>query len=393
MNSENSTGGSSDSSFAIKEGNFLDYLAVAVKWRRFILSIVLSSMVIAIIVSLLLPKVYKATASVVPPKESSGPSPFSAASSLLRGLGGSRLGSLGQSTGAYNYLAILNSRSAREAVVQRFNLFAEYKIADSLMEDALRQLDENVSIEIQKEDYITIDVTDRDPKRCAEMANFLVEELNQISIRLGTKEAHDNREFIETRVNGLMNELHLAEDSLRRYQETTGTMISPDQTATLSVVAGLYGMKARKEVELSILQRSFDSSDPAVQQVKLELQEIDRKVSAFPEVGLMSARLYENVLIRQKILEYLIPMLEQSRIDEKKDVPVILVLDKAVPAERKAGPKRLWIVLATTAASLFFALSIVFFRERLSFLNATNPEHRRKMQEIRDLMRRKKNRS
>ncbi len=36
-------------------------------------------------------------------------------------------------------------------------------------------------------------------------------------------------------------------------------------------------------------------------------------------------------------------MYEQAKVEEQKDVPVILVLDKAVPPKRKAKPKRLII--------------------------------------------------
>ena len=52
-----------------KKPDFLDYLSVLLKWRRFIIINVLVVTLIAVMTSLLLPKWYRATASVLPPKE------------------------------------------------------------------------------------------------------------------------------------------------------------------------------------------------------------------------------------------------------------------------------------------------------------------------------------
>ncbi|HLX13059.1 MAG TPA: Wzz/FepE/Etk N-terminal domain-containing protein, partial [Bacteroidota bacterium] len=100
---------------------FLGAVAILVKWWRFIVFNVLIVTGIAVIVSLLLPKWYKATASIMPPKD---PNPFNllgTTGSLLRGLGSlSKLAGGSQSGGSYNYFAILKSRTAMEEVVRKF---------------------------------------------------------------------------------------------------------------------------------------------------------------------------------------------------------------------------------------------------------------------------------
>lgn len=65
--------------------------------------------------------------------------------------------------------------------------------------------------------------------------------------------------------------------------------------------------------------------------------------------------------IQQKILEYVIPLLEQAKVDEQKNIPATLVLDKAVPAERKSKPQRVLIVALATFFVFVISILIAFF--------------------------------
>ena len=90
---------------------------------------------------------------------------------------------------------------------------------------------------------------------------------------------------------------------------------------------------------------------------------MNKKVAKIPEAGLEAVRLYRDVAIQQKIVEFLVPMYEQARIDEQKDVPVILVLDKAVPPEKKARPKRFIIVVVWNIVGFILSVLFIFGRE------------------------------
>jgi uncharacterized protein involved in exopolysaccharide biosynthesis len=79
-------------------------------------------------------------------------------------------------------------------------------------------------------------------------------------------------------------------------------------------------------------------------------------------------RLQRNVEIQTKILTYLLPVYEQAKIEEKKETPTILVLDKPYVAERKTKPKRLTMVLLSIFGS-FFVLSICTIIYETTFKN------------------------
>jgi uncharacterized protein involved in exopolysaccharide biosynthesis len=341
------------------------YLGTLHRWRKFLLINIFVAGGIAAIVSLLLPVWYKSSASIMSPKEQDLLNPLGAASSLLRGMNLGRRSGSGP-LGAYNFLAILNSRTAMDSVVRRFDLIATYDVSDSSMEKTIRELRGNVAFQFEEDDYISIEVEDRDPVRAADMANYFVEVLNTISIRLGTLEASENRKFIERRLAGANSELARNEDSLRAYQEKVKMIIVPEQDGSgLGAVADLYAMKAKKEIELAILEKSLAGDDPSILRLKLEIGELDNKLESFPEIGLESLRLYRDVLVQQKIVEILLPLYEQARVDEQKDVPALLVIDTAVPAEKKSRPQRMLIVLFTVLLTSIVAVGWVFFIERI----------------------------
>lgn len=346
-------------------GDIFTIGAIAFRWRRFLVINVLVAAVISIVVSLVLPKWYKSTASIIPPKDQDMLNPLSAAGSVLKGLSlGRRVG--GSSLGTYNYLAILKSRSALDSVVRKFNLIEVYDVGDTSMEEAIKELKDNAAFELQDDDYITIEVYDRDPQRAADMANYFVDVLNTLSLRLGTLEARNNREFIGKRLEASRDDLRRAEDALKAYQEESKMIVIPEQNSSSSVggVAELYGMKAKKEIELAILRKSVNPDDPAIAQLELELKELDRKLESFPEIGIESIRLYREVIIQQKIVEFLLPLFEQAKVDEQKDVPVLLVLDRAVKAEKKSKPLRTLIVMASVFGVFFLSLLAAFIFEK-----------------------------
>jgi tyrosine-protein kinase Etk/Wzc len=301
------------------------------------------------------------------------------AGSLLRGLPGLSRRTLGGGGGTYNYFAIMKSRGAMEAVVRKFDLMGEYGIGDSSMEKAVKELSGNVTFDTQEDDNITIEVLDRDAVRAAEMANYFVEVLNEISMQLGTKEARNNREFIEKRLEGINTDLRDAEDSLQGYQERTGTLIVPEGETMSGIgpIAEIYGMKARKEVELAIARRMGTGDNPAVRQLDVEVGELEKKIAGIPGIGIESLRLYRNVAIQQKIIEFLVPLYEQAKINEQKDVPVLLVLDRAVPPERKAKPQRMLIVFLAFSLTVLVCVPLALLMQALLNRQASTDVERR----------------
>ncbi|MFQ5797953.1 MAG: Wzz/FepE/Etk N-terminal domain-containing protein [Bacteroidota bacterium] len=302
--------------------NIFHYLSLFVSRRRLIIINTVTVGVLATIVSFLLPKWYESKASVLPPKGTDLLGGLAGIASIAKEFAPIRnIPILGGDGDAYNYLAILNSRTAMERVVQNFDLINVYEISDSSMEKTLEALEDNVDFEIEKEGNIVISVVDKDPQRAADMANYFVEVLNEISIELNSQEAQSNREFIEQRYFKNLEDLKTAEGDLQAFQKKYGVYSLP-----------------------------------------------------VPELGVEYLRLYREVEIQSKLLEFMVPLYEQAKFEEKKEKPSVLVLDIAVPAERKSWPKRLLIIFLSSFSAFLLSLFYVVTRARWDSLREIHKE-------------------
>jgi uncharacterized protein involved in exopolysaccharide biosynthesis len=254
------------------------------------------------------------------------------------------------------------------------------------MEKAVKKLRENAEFDYETEGNIAIKVYDKDPQRAAAMANYFVELLNELSVELGTQEARNNREFVERRYLKNLQDLKNSEDSLRVFQQKYGIYALPEQTASaIKAATELKSEAMAREVELGIAQRSLGAENPKTKALQLQLAELNKKLLEMkfgtadwhkdqslalfvpfkdvPALGTEYIRLFREFQIQSKLMEFLLPLYEQAKIDEQKDTPVVLVLDRAVPPERKARPRRSLIVLIFTALAAMLSTAWAFAKE------------------------------
>jgi tyrosine-protein kinase Etk/Wzc len=366
-----------DRSNGVKEVNLVDYLFILVRWRKIVFWIVgVSTLVTAILVFLILSRWYKATAVIMPPKQQGQ---FSMASVLSKAVPLAALGLGKASDEMYTYMALLQSETCLEEIVRRFNLVERYKCRS--VQEAARELTDNYTVGLAREDAVLeVVVFDTDSTTAAQMANAFVDVLNQQYLKLMTVEARSNREFLERRFQENMKDLSQAEEALRSYQEQSGIYSIPDQIkAAVQAAAEIKSQAMAKEMQLSILRRGLGEDDPRVQGVRVELGELNRKLREMkyggdtvkeaevfapfrktPELAMNYLRRFREVEIQQKLMEVLFPLLEQARIEEHRDTPTILVVDRAVPPDRAAKPRRILVTVVVALVSFILAVFVVF---------------------------------
>jgi len=372
-----------------------DFIIILVKWRKIIFWNTLIITLAAVVISLLIDKWYISTASILPPKKKGGLfGDIAGFSSTIKDLS-KTLGRLGATSDeAFNYLAILQSRTASIKVIDKFNLRDVYEIdEDKPIETLIDALKNNVDFNVEDEGTVTINVSDKSPKRAADMANYYVEILNEISIELSTREAKSNRGFIETRYNQVLVDIKDIEDSLKIFSQKFNIYGIEEQTkVAIKSAADLKAQVEAKQIELDVYRLSQDETHPMIIQTKLQVEELQKKLkelqssdeitkSGFfipfkkiPEVGVKYVRLMRDYEIQTRLMEFILPIYEQAKIEEQKEIPVVLVLDKGMPAERKSAPKRAIIVLAAFLISLLLGISYVLILE--SFQNLKSEEAR-----------------
>jgi tyrosine-protein kinase Etk/Wzc len=248
-------------------------------------------------VALLMPNVYTGTARILPPQQSQ-----SSASALLGQLGG-LAGLAGGSMGIKNptdiYLAMLKSRTLMEKIANRFGLQPLYE--EKTLTDTLKELEKNSTFTAGKDGVITVEVSDHDQKRSADMANAFIEELAKMMQNFALTDASQKRIFFEQQMK----------------------------------------------------------------QAKDKLTDAELHLDKTPNTSLQYMDAVRNVKYQEAVWEILAKQFEMAKLDEAKDFPLIQVLDQATPPEKKSKPKRILIVILATLVAFILAVLLAFVRESL----------------------------
>jgi uncharacterized protein involved in exopolysaccharide biosynthesis len=358
----------------------------------------------AIVLFLVMSRWYKATTVIMPPKQKNS---LGLLSSVLRS-STSSLRSLGLggpvSDELLQYQAILKSRRCLDAVIDRFDLMHVYKASTKY--DAVKELEDNMTIALGKEE-VSLEITmyDTDRLRVAEMANYFVETLNKIYLEISTAEARSNREFLEHRYLQNLGDLKDAEDSLKIFQKKTGIYSIPEQLkAGIEAAAEVQSQIALREIQLGILFRTTTPGNEARERLALEVGALKQKMSSLqtgddlkkgqfqifppfdraPELGVQYFRFYRQVELQGKILELILPLYEQAKIEEQRDTPSMLVLDTAYAPEKASKPRRLLITGIVFVVSIIIGSMLTFFVDYLERAKQDALEQdREKIREIR----------
>jgi tyrosine-protein kinase Etk/Wzc len=376
--------------------NIYNYLTLLVSYRRFIFLNLVGVCLIVLIISFVLPSWYVATTTILPP----------GGDAISMGLASSVMGSVSglatslslpfMATPSDIIAAILRSRVVGEAVVQKENLMEVFDTKS--MEQALRELSSRTSVTVTNEGLITLSYEDKDRIRAAKVANRFMEETDRINQQTSASQAKSARIFIEERLAKTQKDLSQAEENLKRFQEENKTILLDEQMkAAIDKAAKLKAQMVSSEIKLNVLGKTLAYTHPQIRSLKSEIDEIKRQleiletgnqdqassgektvmdvpIAQVPALGLKLGRLVREVRIQEAVFELLTQQYEQYKIQETKDTPTIQVLDRAVPPERRAKPKRAFLVGMSGILSLFASLVFIFGLEYFRQSKKTNPE-------------------
>ena len=167
--------------------------------------------------------------------------------------------------------------------------------------DTLKVLEGNSIFTAGKDGVITCEVSDLDPKRAADMTNAFIEELSKLMQNFALTDASQKRVFVE-------QQMKQAKDKL------TDAEIHMDRTPNTS------------------------------------LQYLDA---------------VRDLKYQEAIWEILAKQFAAAKLEEAKDFPMIQVLDKAIPPEKKSKPKRSLIIILAALVAFFFAVIWAFISEAM----------------------------
>lgn len=340
--------------------SFLDVLLLlATHWKLLIFGSLLMGSV-AVGITFLIRPVFTAATVMLPPQQQQ-----SAAAAALSSLGSlaNIAGGAAPKSPADQYVSLLLSTTVSDRIIDRFKLRELYR-QDLLMETR-RRLAKNVRVSVGKRDnLITIEVDDSEPRRAADMANAYVDELRRLTTTLAVTEAQQRRMFFERQLQDTKTKLIQAQTALQASGFNQGAL-QAEPKAAAEGYAKLKAETVAAEVRLRTLQgylnenaAEYQLAQSTLNALRAQLQRAEQPLSATNGPDYVSK--YREFKYQETLFELLARQYELARVDESREGAIIQVVDAATPPERKSRPARGMAGIVTSiAAGLFFTLFVL----------------------------------
>lgn len=369
--------------------------------RRFLSRVAAAGLLLSTLVAFTTPNQYESVTRLMPPGDGSTSIATIAAAAASRtgmNLGGLATNFLGLRTSGVVFVGILQSRTVQDDLINKFDLRKIYKHKKWV--DTRKELANNTEIlEDHKNGIISIQVTDKDPRRAAAMAQEYVDELNRVVSQLSTSSARREREFLEERLAQVNQELESAEKNFSEFaSKNTAIDIKEQGRAMIDAAAGLEGQMIAAQTELEALRQVYTNSNVRVRETQARVDELRRQlqklggksesagdskaqndglmypsIKKLPLLGVTYADLYRNMKVKEVVFETLTQQYELAKVQEAKEIPSVKILDPPEAPERKSFPHRLWMMVGGTAFFSIFATAWVLGNARWTQLDPQDP--------------------
>lgn len=327
--------------------------------------------------------IYTARTSFLPPQQQQ--SGVASALASLGGLAGLAGAAAGIKSPADQYVALMQSVSAEDRLIDQFGLIKVYDTKYRF--EARRELEQNTRIAVGKKDgLVSVEVDDENPQRAADMANAYVEELRRMTSVLAVSEAQQRRVFFEKELKDARDQLAKAQQELQASGFNIGALRAEPKAAAESY-ARLKAEITAAEVRTQVLRGSLADTSPEVQRQLAELSALRTQLARLEQtadasVGPDYLSKYREFKYRETLFELFARQYEIARIDESREGALIQVVDVAAPPEYKSKPKRLFIAAAATLVSLLLLGLLILVRHFLREA-AAKPEDAEKVARLR----------
>lgn len=323
-------------------------------WKMLIVLAVFAGLGVAL--AFVLPKRYQAEVHILPTPQESGLAGALAGLQSELGLQGLSIPG-GEANMALLYGEILRSRTVLDQVIDSCNVLERMDVSGR--DEAYSLLLGNTSFTLAPEQIFTIKVIASDSKLVADLANSFTEALdNYLSTSSNTRGRH-MREFVEERLAQVEPDLTAAQDSLAAFQSRHQLpMINPETSAGIQEFADLRVRAMEMEIELDYLQRFSTGYNPQYENTRRELSLIRSKLATLPPLTTRYLELYRDFIVQQQVYMLLVQQLEQAKLQEAKDTPLLSILEWAVPPEVAYFPPKKLVVIVMLLVGL---VMIVFY--------------------------------
>ena len=268
-------------------------------------------------------------------------------------------------------LGVMKRNAVLDIIIDKFSLMEVYEQASRVkMRDMLlRKLME--TNEDPKSGIITVGILDEDPQRAADIANTIVDTLQEKMLELSKIDAMQRRSFFEKQLFQAWQYMNDIQNEMVNYQAQLGGVAIPQSQleATLRSITELRQQIADKNVEISALKAYATPNNPRLKAAYSQLDTLTKELARLEEVQRSSSPHLSIEYQRHEMrLRYatekyqlILQQVEDAKMDESQGFFQIQVVDYATPPDAKYKPSRARIVILGTFTGILLGCGWVVF--------------------------------
>ncbi|BDU50680.1 GumC family protein [Haliovirga abyssi] len=372
------------------EIDLLDLIKVIWKNKKLIIGITILITIIAAVVSIRMPKIYKSE-MVFMAEQGDGSNGLSALASSIPFA--SMLGSSGGKSGI-NFITIMESRTFREDIVKNLKLYDYYIEKNEIDLSKLEEKDKPTITDIaewlknivtvaqdDKSGTYTVDVELDDAEKSAEISNYYYTELERYIKEKNLTKAKRNREFIGKQLKLVEKKLKTQEEKLKNIEKKYNTVSIMDEAQALTeILTKLKTNVFELSGKLEVLKQFTGNENIEVKKLKKEISVYQGQITALekgnkklpiemialkdvPDIKIKMSRLQREVETTVSIYKMLLAQNETAKIDEVKENSVINILDPAITPKVPIKPNKKLNVIIGFVLGIFLGIFLAFFKE------------------------------
>ncbi len=314
-------------------------------WQRRIVFLLIGvvAFVVSLVVSFLITPQFKSSAILIPSVATQASKDVFIAS---RAKG---LTVFGDDEEVEQLIQILSSETLRRHIITEFNLFEHYGV-NTGDRHAWHKVNEvytsNVSFMPSRYRSVRIEVLDNDPQLAATLANAIVITADSLTREAKRLVAQKALEVLEFHYQQILAEAYNLDDSMTIVMEQ-GVIDLPYQAK-----------EATRVYAEAIAGARYESAG-----------RVEKYIDGLASQGAKYTRYLNDIQYKSLQIKDIQENLHILRAEAQGVIPSQFVIDWAYPSDKKATPKKLIIVVASTLSALFFSLFLFvlldFFRKSI----------------------------
>jgi uncharacterized protein involved in exopolysaccharide biosynthesis len=253
--------------------------------------------------------------------------------------------SIGGDYEAERMLQVLHSDQVRDHIIKKFNLMKHYRIdSTSTYPKTATENAYKGNVKIKRNEFMSIGISvlDIDPQMAADIANEIAAYADSTFRNMQEVRVMKAFKIVEKEFKRSENEIRLFSDSIQKIRKL-GVIDYDSQAASLNTAYANALEKGNTQAAESILNRMKVLSLYGGKYIELSQK--------------LHAEIERLELLKAKYASY--------RVNVEQSMPQMFILDKAIKEERKALPKRSFIVIMSTFSTFAFALMLLLIAKNI----------------------------